>query len=77
LLRRVVWWKFTNVSEVLAASIIKTVMMMMTEAASTSKTLVNFYQSTWHKNLENSHLHTRRRENLKYHHFISRDMKRK
>jgi hypothetical protein len=66
LLRRVVWY-FTNVSEVLAASIIKAMMMM--EALSTSKTLVNFYQTTRCNNPENSHLHTRRRENLKSHSF--------
>jgi hypothetical protein len=35
------------------------------EAASTSETLVNFYQTTWHYNPEDSHLHTRHRENLK------------
>jgi hypothetical protein len=39
----------------------------MMEAASTSETSVNFYQTTRHKNPEDSHLHTRRRENLKYH----------
>jgi hypothetical protein len=37
------------------------------EAASTSKTSVNFYQITLRNNPENSHLHTRRRENLKSH----------
>jgi hypothetical protein len=36
------------------------------EAASTSETSVNFYQSTLHYNPEDSHLHTRRRENLKF-----------
>jgi hypothetical protein len=41
--RRVVWQKFTNVSEVLAASILIDPMM---EAARTSETLVNFYQTT-------------------------------
>jgi hypothetical protein len=44
---------FTNVSEVLAASIIRT---MMTEAASTSETLINFYQTTWRNTQEYSHL---------------------
>jgi hypothetical protein len=39
---------------------------MMTEAASTSETLVNFYQTAQH-NSEDSHLHTCRRENLKSH----------
>jgi hypothetical protein len=59
---RVVWLKFTNVSEVLAASII--IIALIMDAASTSGTSVNFYQSTRHYNPEDSHLHTRRRENL-------------
>jgi hypothetical protein len=36
---------FTSVSEVLAAAIMRTIAMMM-EAARTSETLVNFYQTT-------------------------------
>jgi hypothetical protein len=40
---------------------------LMMEAASTSETLVNFYQTTWRYNPEDSYLHTRRRENLKSH----------
>jgi hypothetical protein len=39
----------------------------MLEAASTSETSLNFYQTTWHNNPEDSHLQTRRRENLKSH----------
>jgi hypothetical protein len=39
--------------------------LLMLEAVSTSETLVNFYQTTRRNNPENSHLHTRRRENLK------------
>jgi hypothetical protein len=35
------------------------------EAARTSETLVNFYQTTRRYNTKDSHLHTRRRENLK------------
>jgi hypothetical protein len=50
----VVWWKFIDVSEVLAASIILLITLMM-EAASTSETLVNFYRTTWH-NTKDSHL---------------------
>jgi hypothetical protein len=46
-----------------AASIIRAMM----EAASTSKTSVNFYQITRCNNPKDSHLHTRRRENLKSH----------
>jgi hypothetical protein len=37
----------------------------MMEAAMTSETLVNFYQTTRRYNPEDSHLHTRCRENLK------------
>jgi hypothetical protein len=44
---------FTDISEVLAASIIA----LMMEAASTSETSRNFYQITWHYNPEDSHLH--------------------
>jgi hypothetical protein len=39
----------------------------MMQAASTSETLVNFYQTTRRNNPEDCHLHTRRRENLKSH----------
>jgi hypothetical protein len=51
---------FTDFSEVLAASI-----ALMMEAASTSVTSVNFYQTARRNNPEDSHLHTRPRENLK------------
>jgi hypothetical protein len=54
----VVWEKFTDVSEVLAASIIR---------ASISETLVNVYQITQHNNPEDSHLHTHHHWNLKSH----------
>jgi hypothetical protein len=37
------------------------------EAGSNSETTVNFYQTTRRNNPEDSHLHTRRRENLKCH----------
>jgi hypothetical protein len=39
----------------------------MMEAASTSETSVNFYQTTQRNNPEDSHLLTRRRKNLKSH----------
>jgi hypothetical protein len=35
------------------------------EAASTAETSANFYQTTRRDNPEDSHLHTRHRENLK------------
>jgi hypothetical protein len=41
----------------------------MMEVASISETSVNFYQITWCNNPEDSHLHTRRRENFKSHFF--------
>jgi hypothetical protein len=50
------------------ASIIKG---MVIEAASTSEKLVNFYQTTQRNNPEDSHLHTRRRKNLKSHHLLN------
>jgi hypothetical protein len=40
---------------------------LITEAASTSETSINFYQTTRRKNPEDNHLHTRRRENPKSH----------
>jgi hypothetical protein len=48
--------------EVLVASVISAMM----EAASSSETSVNFYQTT-RRNIPEDHLHTRRRENLKSH----------
>jgi hypothetical protein len=38
---------------------------MMMEAARTCEMLVNFYQTSWHYNPENSHLRTHCHENLK------------
>jgi hypothetical protein len=43
---------------VLAASIIRSMSALMMEAASTSETLVNFYQTTRRNNLVDSYLHT-------------------
>jgi hypothetical protein len=51
LLRREVWWKFTDVSEVLAASVIRPITLMM-EAASPSERSVNFYHTTQRNNPE-------------------------
>jgi hypothetical protein len=53
-LRCVVWYTFTDVSEVLAASII--IISVMMKAASISETSVYFYQTTQRNNPEDSHL---------------------
>jgi hypothetical protein len=51
---------------VLAASIIRPMIIaLMMEAARTSETLVNFYQTTQRNNPEDNHLHTHCHENLK------------
>jgi hypothetical protein len=55
LLRRWSGRSFTDVSQVVAASIIIALMM---EAASNSETSVNFYQTIRRNNPEDSHLHT-------------------
>jgi hypothetical protein len=39
---------------------------LMLEAASSSETLVNFCQTTWRYNPQDSHLRTHHRENLKF-----------
>jgi hypothetical protein len=48
----------TNIPEMLAASIISTMRLntLLMEAASTSVMSVNFYQTTWHNNPEDSYL---------------------
>jgi hypothetical protein len=48
-----------------AASIIRAMSKMMMEAARSSETLVNFYQTTRRYNPEDSHLRINHRENLK------------
>jgi hypothetical protein len=40
---------------------------LMMKAANTSKTSANFHRILWHKKPEDSHFHTRLRENLKPH----------
>jgi hypothetical protein len=65
-LRRVVSEKFTDVSDVLAASIIRAVIAVMMEAIITSETLVSLNQTTYRNNAD-IHLHIRRTENLKSH----------
>jgi hypothetical protein len=64
LLTYVVW--FIDVSEVLAAYVIRVIIKIM-QAASISETSVNFYQTTQRNNLEESNLYTRRHDNLKSH----------
>jgi hypothetical protein len=68
MLRRAVWRNFTDVSEVLTASIIRAMIAQMMEAASTSERSVEFYETARRNIPEDSYLHTRRRENLKSHH---------
>jgi hypothetical protein len=65
LLRRVVWQKFTNDSQLLCALIIA----LMMEAASTPKALINLHQTTRRNNPEDSHFHTNRHEKLKSQNF--------
>jgi hypothetical protein len=45
--------------------VITALIALIMEAESTSETSVNFYQTTQSNNPEDSHFHTRRRENLK------------
>jgi hypothetical protein len=56
MLRRVVWYKFTDVSEVLAASIIGNIIALIMDAAMTSETSANFYQTTRRNIPEDGHL---------------------
>jgi cell division protein FtsL len=63
MLRRVVWQKLTDISEVRIALVV--------EAVNTSETSVNFYHTTRRTIPGNNHLHTRLRENLKSHRLFS------
>jgi hypothetical protein len=47
------------------AALAEVLFALMMQAVSTSETSANFYQTTRRNILEDSHLHTRRRENLK------------
>jgi hypothetical protein len=53
------------VSWVVAPCSLSKLIALMKEAARTSETLVNFYETTRRYNPEDSHLRTHRRENLK------------
>jgi hypothetical protein len=66
MLRREVSQKLMDISEVLAASIIKAIVHIM-ESVSTSETSVNFCETPRHNIPEHGHLYTRRRKNLKSH----------
>jgi hypothetical protein len=46
-------------------SLVEVMIALMTEAARTSETMVNFYQTTRRYNPEDSHLRNHRLENLK------------
>jgi hypothetical protein len=46
MLRRVVWYRFTDVLEVFAAFIIREMIALMMEAARVFETSVNSYQTT-------------------------------
>jgi hypothetical protein len=52
-----------------AAAVIGVIALMM-EATNTSENSVNFYQNARRYNPEESHLHTRRRENLKSYYIL-------
>jgi hypothetical protein len=58
------WFDLANTSK--QVSEVLTIALMM-EAASTSETSVNFYQTTRRNNPKDSHLHTLRREKLNTH----------
>jgi hypothetical protein len=64
--RRAVPWKLTDVSKEFTTSFIIAMTKTMT-AVSNSETSVNFDHTTRRVNPEDSHLHTRRHENLKSH----------
>lgn len=66
MLRYIVSHKLTDATEVLTASITRTIFALMLEPVTTSETSVNFNQSTRRNILYNNHLHIGRRDNLKY-----------
>jgi hypothetical protein len=59
-------FKVTQIFKHLKMAVFWVVALMM-EAASTSETSVNVYQTTRRYNPKDNHLHTSRRENLKSH----------
>jgi hypothetical protein len=68
MLHRVVWyWPAFQRCLLLPSSERWELVALMANAVSTLETSVNIYQSTWRSIPEDSHLHTRRREDLKSH----------
>jgi hypothetical protein len=65
------YWRWLSSGVAMSNRVTWVVIALMMGAASTSETSVNSYQTTRHSNPEDSHLHTRRRENLESHEFNS------
>lgn len=63
-MRQVVWWKFTGVPEILAATIIRevnaSIIALKMEAADSCETSVDLYQNAWRSNTDDSHLESER-----------------
>jgi hypothetical protein len=78
MLRRAVWYKFNEGSEMLAAVIIMALsdVALLMEAASTFETSVNFYQTALRNFPEDSYLHTRSRESVKSHQVCGQESRR-
>jgi hypothetical protein len=66
-LKMAVFWIVVPCSIVEVYRRLRRLIALMMEAASTSETSVNFCRTIWRNNPEDSHLHTRRHENLKSH----------
>jgi hypothetical protein len=65
-MRHVGWLKFANVSEVLAAFIIKATSLIHHDRGSKiSETSANLYETRWCNNLADNPLHSHCHENLK------------
>jgi hypothetical protein len=62
-----VWCNIATRDRLIQFILLGGTIVLMMEAVSTYETSVNFYQTTRRNIPEDSHLHTRRRENLKSH----------
>jgi hypothetical protein len=60
------WFSLVRLSKYWV-NILNKVITLMMEAGTSSETSVNYYQSTRRNNPEDSHFHTRRRENFESH----------